>query len=61
MTRRMMTKLDRYAVKLQARIRELEEENAWLRSMSSSGFAREVIKAPPRTEWTPKTEQKDLL
>ncbi|WP_062233595.1 hypothetical protein [Aureimonas sp. N4] len=59
--RRTLTKLDRYVVKLECRVRDLERENEWLRSMSSSGFARGAIKAPPRIDWTPAEEEEDLL
>ncbi|WP_062234702.1 hypothetical protein [Aureimonas sp. N4] len=59
--RRALTAVDQYAVKLQARIADLEKENEWLRSQSSSGFARGAIKAPPKTDWTVTPEEEDLL
>ncbi|GGE00425.1 hypothetical protein GCM10011390_19050 [Aureimonas endophytica] len=59
--RRTLTKLDRHVVKLEARVRDLERENEWLRAMSSSGFARGLIKPAPSIEWTPAAEEEDLL
>lgn len=59
--RRKLTVVDRIVVKLEARVRDLERENAWLRSMSSSGFARGVIKPAPKSEWIVEPEPDDLI
>ncbi|GGD28863.1 hypothetical protein [Aureimonas glaciei] len=54
-------KLQCRVVDLQDEIVRLEAENAWLRSQSSSGYARGTIKQPPRDSWTVKPETEDML
>lgn len=55
-----MTAPDHRLAAAMERIRELEDENAWLRAMSSAGFARGMIKRAPKEAWAWTKEVEDL-